>query len=484
MRRIRAAGLSGASPLGRAIEAACDGQAKVAFEGGTAPAEAGWRRVAGRSGLRWWSGEKDGGVGRTGDVRLDLHGSLVAGEGRVWRIVDGSGAPLLGAFHAVQVCHRLPYVASVYLVESENGGQRHVLAEAHLSSTVAYPALLGALARAACVLLRTALRGGGGDARPWTPAAAGRAGPMPLARARAANAAAWLRARLGGDVYGIAVMHGDAGGLLQDRVVAPARWMAVPEREGFIADPFFWPGRPETVLCEHYTHRSGVGRLASMTVGNGTPKLSPIALPLADGVHVSYPYPWADGERVLCLPEMAAAGRQVLFEIREGRAAPVCVVAEEVAMADPTLMREGGLYWIGYSDAAAGAYDNLCLMFAERLEGPWRAHPGNPVKLDARSSRPGGTPFRVDGQLYRPAQDCSRTYGGALAVNAVRRCTPDHYAEETVATLRPDAHGAYPDGVHTLALEGAAEGGRMLIDGKRISYHPAILWQKIRRRLL
>src|SRR5213596_456309 len=51
--------------------------------------------------------------------------------------------------------------------------------------------------------------------------------------------------------------------------------------------------------------------------------------------------------------------------------------------------------------------------------GPWRPHPGNPVKVDVRSSRPAGGPFLFGGNLYRPAQDCSRTYGGGITINRV-----------------------------------------------------------------
>ncbi len=100
------------------------------------------------------------------------------------------------------------------------------------------------------------------------------------------------------------------------------------------------------------------------------------------------------------------------------------------------------------------------------------------MKIDVRSSRPGGTPFRVDGQLYRPAQDCSRTNGGALAINAVTECTPVRYAENVVAVLRPDPDGPFPDAIHTFT---AGLGG-ILIDGKRVSMHPAILWHRLRRR--
>ena len=39
------------------------------------------------------------------------------------------------------------------------------------------------------------------------------------------------------------------------------------------------------------------------------------------------------------------------------------------------------------------------------------------VKTDVRSARPAGTPFVYQGELYRPAQDCSRTYGGSIVIH-------------------------------------------------------------------
>ncbi len=61
--------------------------------------------------------------------------------------------------------------------------------------------------------------------------------------------------------------------------------------------------------------------------------------------HLSYPFASAVGRRTVCLPEMAAFQRQLLYELRAGQPMlPLCVVAEDVAMADPTLMRRDGLY--------------------------------------------------------------------------------------------------------------------------------------------
>jgi hypothetical protein len=203
-------------------------------------------------------------------------------------------------------------------------------------------------------------------------------------------------------------------------------------------------------------------------------------VPLGANCHLSYPFTWAENGRVLCLPEMAGSRRQMMYELVTGGVPrPLCVIAEDTAMADATLFQHGGLYWIAYTDTEIGLHDNLCLLWSDRLEGPWTSHRSNPVKIDVRSSRCGGGLFRVRDWLVRPAQDCSRTYGGSLVLNRVVECTRDSYSEEPVATLLPDQTGRYRHGLHTLSF-GA---DTILIDGKRWVVDPAIILQRIRRRL-
>src|SRR5204862_3507905 len=107
-------------------------------------------------------------------------------------------------------------------------------------------------------------------------------------------------------------------------------------------------------------------------------------------------------------------------------------------------------------------HGNLHLWYADDLEGPWQAHAVNPVKVDVRSSRPAGTPFYHEGILYRPAQNCSITYGGSTIVNRVSCLTPTQFKEEPVRELRHDPDGEYRYGFHTLA----AGDGFTVIDGR------------------
>ena len=476
-------GMAGTSALGRIAAELLAEFADVAFSGGNPPASRPWRQAVQGTALQWWSDAGStaavDGLGAL-DATVDLGRRATGQGGRSWCIVDATGAPLFQPFHALPVCCKEPYVASLSLIESEDGGRTwQLVADAHVSSARPYPELLDVLGRTAIRLLRMALCGGGALRRPWVPEPA-RPGPAQTLRgARLASGLAWLRARIGGELYGVALLDRPPAEFLLDQQCPAAQWVQIPPSRGFIADPFFWPGQPGVLLCETYLHRTGLGELTALSVDAGR-IVGAEPLPLGVGGHLSYPSTWAEGERVLCLPEMAASRRQVLYELKPGVAPePVCVIAENIGMADPTLMKVDGLYWIAYTDTDIGTYDNLCLLHAPRLDGPWSPHPGNPVKIDARSSRPGGTPFRVGAELYRPAQDCSREYGGALTINRVVSCTPDAYREEPVAMLRPDPDGAFPDGLHTLSFGN----GLAVIDGKRNSCHPAILTHKLGRRL-
>lgn len=473
-------GVSGTSALGRMAAELLAEFAEVAFSDSEPPAAA-WRQAVRGTALQWWSDA--GAVAASGahaDTTVDLGRCSTGQGGRRWCIVDAAGAPLFQPFHALSVCYMEPYVASLNLIESEDGGATwRLVADAHVSSARRYPELLDVLGRTAMRLLRMALCGDATPRRPWVPEPA-RPGTQTLRGARLAGSLAWLRARIGGEVYGIAILDRQPEEFLLDQCCPTVQWVQIPPSQGFIADPFFWPGQPGVLLCETYLHSTGLGELTALSLDAGRVTGSE-PLPLGLHCHLSYPSTWAEDGRVLCLPEMAASRRQMLYELKPGVAPePICVVGEDIGMADPTLMKLDGRYWIAYTDTDIGTYDNLCLLHAPRLEGPWSPHRGNPVKIDARSSRPGGTPFRVGNALYRPAQDCSREYGGALAINHVTSCTPDGYREEVVATLRPDPDGAFPDGLHTLSFGN----GLAVIDGKRNSYHPAILAHKLGRRVV
>jgi hypothetical protein len=287
---------------------------------------------------------------------------------------------------------------------------------------------------------------------------------LPAALAR--NAARKASQMLTREHWRIGVIEQPIGKVVEAFDPAAIQWLDLPF-EGFLADPFGIAG-PEgglIILAEAFPWKERRGRIAAIERRrNGALALAPTSL--THDTHLSYPQLIEHEGDIYCLPESCARHRVQLFRALEfpGRWAPDTVLLEGFAGADATVIRYRERWWMFAGDHADQDEAKLYVFHASDLHGPWMPHALNPVKCDLRSSRPAGTPFIAeDGALYRPAQDCSRVYGGAVAVNRVSRLTPDEFEEEIAAHLRPDLDGPCPDGMHTLS----AAGDRTLIDGKR-----------------
>ncbi len=84
------------------------------------------------------------------------------------------------------------------------------------------------------------------------------------------------------------------------------------------------------------------------------------------------------------------------------------------------------------------------------------------------------------GCLYRPSQDCSRSYGERITLNRVLKLTPEEFEEEQAGSVEPFEDGPYPDGIHTIA----GVGEMTVVDGMRktfIGVDPSMWVHKLRR---
>jgi hypothetical protein len=181
--------------------------------------------------------------------------------------------------------------------------------------------------------------------------------------------------------------------------------------------------------------------------------------------HLSYPFVFRSGTDVFMIPETGAARRIELYRAVDFpvRWEPVEVLVEGIAAADSTVAQIDGTWWMftNVGDGGASKCDQLCLFHADAIGGPWRPHRRNPVKIDVRSTRPGGALFRRGGRLIRPGQDSSTSYGGALTLCQVTQLSRTEYAEVEIEKLLP---GWLPSnvGFHTLSSSAGLE----VIDGK------------------
>lgn len=123
------------------------------------------------------------------------------------------------------------------------------------------------------------------------------------------------------------------------------------------------------------------------------------------------------------------------------RLAAECRLSLDCVPVDASILRHEGCWWLFYSPATSkvSKISHLHVAWADSLCGPWTPHPGNPVRIDRGSARPGGTPVVINGRIMLPVQDCATTYGGALRPLWIDRPVPGPVArvhhEQMIQTI-------------------------------------------------
>ena len=251
-------------------------------------------------------------------------------------------------------------------------------------------------------------------------------------------------------------------------------WLFKHSDRWFWADPFGVPlDDGIRVFYEKYDKKKKIG-LLGQAVFSGVAEESPNSPHDADH-HQSYPYVFKHDDQLFAVPESSQKGRVELYKVDPETGlfhSPVTILDE--VLSDPTLFRYEGRWWL----YGIRSRFRLFLWHADSLTGPWIEHPLNPIVIDPASARPGGTPFIHEGALYRPAQDCSKQYGGAVAICKVEELTLSSYSERVVKRIYPEHGSQYPDGVHTLS----SAGEKTLLDGKKMRFSLRPFSQAITQR--
>ncbi|MFO1086505.1 MAG: hypothetical protein U1E21_18265 [Reyranellaceae bacterium] len=239
-----------------------------------------------------------------------------------------------------------------------------------------------------------------------------------------------------------------AGASLSDVALLPRR-----EFGRYIADPFILSTTPIlTLLAEDFSD-FGVGRISEVTVRDpfGTPEVG-LKVCLESRHHLSYPFVFREDGATYCLPECAQSNGYRLYRYDSGKLAAVADLLPGARVTDGTILFHERRYWLFCSLEDDNDQVNLHLFFSESLRGSWSPHPLNPVKTDVRSSRSAGQIIALDGVLFRPTQDCSRSYGSGLSINRIQCLTVTRFNETVVATIRPETISRSCKGLHTLSI--------------------------------
>ena len=243
--------------------------------------------------------------------------------------------------------------------------------------------------------------------------------------------------------------------------------LIAPPAGRFYADPFLFQrdGR-RFIFFEDYDWSCGRAAICYVELDESGRHCSPRPA-LSQDCHLSYPFVFEDDDAVYMVPE--TGGRRTVELYRAARFPDEWtldrVLLRDVSATDATLLRHDGRLWMFVAIAVDGGrpVDELCLFSSDSLHGEWEPHPMNPVVSDVRSARPAGRIFMRDGELVRPSQDCSRSYGWRLVFNRIETLSPSEYRERPVSAIEPA-----PDSGNLRTHSYGSDGTYEVLDGFRM----------------
>jgi hypothetical protein len=256
-------------------------------------------------------------------------------------------------------------------------------------------------------------------------------------------------------------------------------WLPHPPKGRYFADPFaFQIGEELHVVFEDYDYKSRKGKISRIVYSDG--KFGEVTSVIEEDFHLSYPFIFETDGDIYCLPESATAKQVRLYKYDQGAGEFRfnILLLDDFPGVDPTVFKYENKWWL-FATSKEQSNTDLHVFFAEQFDGPYQPHANNPVKTDVRNARPAGTPYIENCDLMRPAQDCSGTYGGRIAVNKVVELTGKTFIEETINYIGPLTKSKFNKGFHTISMVG----DYTIFDGKRFRFSWNNFKDKLKQKL-
>lgn len=219
----------------------------------------------------------------------------------------------------------------------------------------------------------------------------------------------------------------------------------------FFADPFLIEHEGKTWLfVERIARQTKKGTISCSLLGESGNFGFPTMV-LERPYHLSYPFVFEHENSVFMIPETGENSTVELYisERFPDRWKLHSTLLSGVSIFDATLVRYNSKYWLFGASASEInlPQDELVIFYSDKIEGPWQPHSLNPVKSCCRSARPAGRVISLDGRLFRPAQDCERSYGSAIVWCEITTLTERSYGEVAIGRWSGKSMGG--NGLHT-----------------------------------
>lgn len=262
------------------------------------------------------------------------------------------------------------------------------------------------------------------------------------------------------------------------------------------ADPFLFVYNDRIFLFYEDMHFYTTGGAIKMISTKDLKKWTkPILITHEPHTHFSFPFVFEDNGNVYMIPETGWSGEIRLYKAQDDdltdfrldsilfkrTTKPEGIIFD---YADNIIYKKDGTYYLFTSTLDKDGYE-LKLYISESLRGPYKEHPCSPICHNLEFGRNAGSIIEKDGELYRPAQDCSSVYGGQVNLLRIDRISPQIYKESVFKkAVLPQKDRFYRLGGHQLNFAEFRGLTIMATDAKRDrAFYGTRIFHKILRLL-
>lgn len=232
----------------------------------------------------------------------------------------------------------------------------------------------------------------------------------------------------------------------------------IPPKDRFWADPFIiFKDNMYYVFFEEFVYRKNKAHISFLTIKKNGIYSKPTRI-LERSYHLSYPFVFSFNAKYYMIPESSANNTIDIYECTKfpEKWEFHKTLIENITATDSTLFYKNGKWWLFTSITK---YKNqkreneLSLFYSDSpMSSEWISHPKNPIVSNIKGSRSAGKIFEENGQIIRPAQDCSIRYGYGIIFYQISILNENDYQEKEIRTIYPNWDKKMI-GVHTYGQE-------------------------------
>ncbi|MFT3911831.1 MAG: hypothetical protein QM737_20570 [Ferruginibacter sp.] len=231
------------------------------------------------------------------------------------------------------------------------------------------------------------------------------------------------------------------------------KWLPINALNRFYADPFIFRTTEGdiNVIYEDFSGNDQYGKISMTTVDeNFKPTLTKGMLDTKS--HLSYPNVFLENGKTFIIPESSKSGHVTCYEYDFASKSLMNArnIIQNLPLLDSTILVHNNKYWLFATKRGENSNSKLYIYYADEMNGPYIPHAANPVKNSLNGSRPAGNFIKIDGQIFRPSQNCAEYYGKSVTINKVTLLNEREFAEEAVVEIGPPQTSGFNYGIHTI----------------------------------